>query len=302
MKLKKCLKNSILSGKKVKILRGYPNLKWLKKKLKMAEKILIIVQARSSSSRLPNKVLLSVLGETLLQRMVERLMQVQHPVQIIIATSEEDSDNIIQTEAEYIGIPCFRGSLTNLLDRHYQAALRHGADIVLKIPSDCPLIDPRIIDKGLTFFLENREQFDYVSNLHPATYPDGNDVEIMTMECLSKAWHEAKRPLELEHTTPYIWENPDLFSIGNFEWETGLDYSMSHRFTIDYRKDYLFIKKVFEELYFINPQFSLEDILDLLAKKPEIYKINAEYAGVNWYRNHLGDLKTVSQSQTKMVV
>jgi spore coat polysaccharide biosynthesis protein SpsF len=268
----------------------------------MAEKILIIVQARSTSSRLPNKVLLSILGETLLQRMVERLMQVQHPVQIIIATSQEATDDIIQTEAEYIGIPCFRGSLDNLLDRHYQAALRHGADIVLKIPSDCPLIDPRIVDKGLDYFLKHREDFDYVSNLHPATYPDGNDVEIMTMECLSKAWHDAKRPLELEHTTPYIWENPDEFSIGNFQWETGLDYSMSHRFTIDYREDYLFIKKVFEELYTINPNFSLDDVLHLLKRKPELYKINAKYAGVNWYRNHLAELKTVSSNQTKLAV
>ena len=268
----------------------------------MSEKILIIVQARATSSRLPNKILLSILGETLLSRMIERLMQVKHSVQIVIATSENEEDNVIKTEAEFIGIPCFRGSLDNLLDRHYQTALKYGADIVLKIPSDCPLIDPRIVDKGLDYFIKNREQFDYVSNLHPATYPDGNDVEIMTMECLSKAWHEAKRPLELEHTTPYIWENPDKFSIGNFAWEKGLDYSMSHRFTIDYRKDYFFIKKVFEELYFANPQFSLEDILNLLDRKPEIYKINAEYAGVNWYRHHLDELKTVSSDQTKLIV
>ena len=264
------------------------------------EKVLIIVQARATSSRLPNKVLLSILGETVLSRMIERLMQVKHTVQIIIATSENPEDDIIKTEAEFIGIPCFRGSLNNLLDRHYQAALKYGADIVLKIPSDCPLIDPRIVDKGLDYFIKNRGQFDYVSNLHPATYPDGNDVEIMTMECLSKAWHEAKRPLELEHTTPYIWENPDKFSIGNFRWETGMDYSMTHRFTIDYRKDYFFIKKVFEELYFANPHFSLDDILSLLKNKPEIYKINAEYAGVNWYRHHLDELKTVSTAQTKV--
>lgn len=268
----------------------------------MSEKILIIVQARATSSRLPNKVLLSILGETLLSRLIERLLQVKHTVQIIIATSENPEDDIIKTEAEFIGVPCFRGNLDNLLDRHYQAALKYEADIVLKIPSDCPLIDPRIVDKGLDYFIKNKEQFDYVSNLHPATYPDGNDVEIMTMECLSKAWHEAKRPLELEHTTPYIWENPNEFSIGNFRWETGQDYSMSHRFTIDYRKDYFFIKKVFEELYFTNPNFSLDDILNLLNRKPEIYKINAEYAGVNWYRHHLDELKTVSSSQTKMVV
>ena len=112
----------------------------------MAEKILIIVQARTSSNRLPNKVLLSILGETLLYRMIERLMMIKHRAQIVIATSENPEDDVIKTEAEFIGVPCFRGSLDNLLDRHYQAALKYGADIVLKIPSDCPLIDPRIVD------------------------------------------------------------------------------------------------------------------------------------------------------------
>lgn len=266
-----------------------------------SEKIVIIVQARTSSSRLPNKVLMPILGETLLYRMIERLMMIRHKAQIIIATSEAPEDDFIKTEAEFIGVPCFRGSLDNLLDRHYQAALKYGADIVLKIPSDCPLIDPAIIDKGLNFFLKHREEYDYVSNLHPATYPDGNDVEIMTMECLTKAWHEAQRPLELEHTTPYIWENPTEFSIGNFYWETGQDYSMSHRFTIDYKEDYFFIKKVFQELYPKNPQFSLNDILNLLIKEPDIYAINAQYAGVNWYRHHLQELKMVNATQTKTV-
>lgn len=268
----------------------------------MAENIVIVVQARTSSSRLPNKILFPILGETLLYRMIERLMFVRHRTRIVIATSDSPTDDIIKTEAEFIGVPCYRGSLDNLLDRHYQAALKYGADIVLKIPSDCPLIDPRIIDEGLDFFINSPKSFDYVSNLHPATYPDGNDVEIMTIECLSKAWHEAKRPLELEHTTPYIWENPDAFSIGNFYWETGLDYSMSHRLTIDYKEDYLFIKRVFEELYPKNPCFSLGDILKLLTEQPDIYDINKQHAGVNWYRHHLNELKTVSIEQTRMSV
>jgi spore coat polysaccharide biosynthesis protein SpsF len=125
-------------------------------------------------------------------------------------------------------------------------------------------------------------------------------VEIITMACIEKAWREATRPLELEHTTPYIWENQDIFRIGNVTWNTGLDYSMSHRFTIDYEADYLFIKRVFEELYPGKADFSCADILNLLNEKPEIYNINAQYAGVNWYRNHLDELKTVSLEQTKL--
>ncbi len=260
-------------------------------------KILIVVQARMSSSRFPEKVLKPILGKTLLFRMVERLKMVKTPAQIVIATSTESSDDAIEIETKNMGAPCFRGNLNDLLDRHYQAAVQFEADVVLKIPSDCPLIDPSVVDRGLGLFFE--KNLDFLSNLHPATYPDGNDVEIMTFDCLQKAWREATRPLEREHTTPYIWENPDLFKIENFEWETGLDYSMSHRFTIDYEADYHFIARVFEELYPLSIQFNLADILTLLDKKPEIYALNAHYAGVNWYRNHLDELKTVTADQTR---
>jgi spore coat polysaccharide biosynthesis protein SpsF len=269
---------------------------------KHKNKIVIVVQARMSSSRLPGKVMLPILGETLLFRMIERLKRVKYPVQIVVATSKRSDDIAIVNEAIKANVSYYQGSLSNLLDRHYQVGRNMGADVVLKIPSDCPLIDPAVIDRVLDYFYENEQRFDFVSNLHPATYPDGNDVELMTMECLEKAWHEASRPLELEHTTPYIWEHPDKFSIGNVLWETGLDYSMSHRFTIDYREDYDFIKRVFEELYPQKPDFDLTDILNLLDKKPEIYDLNAYYAGVNWYRNHLDELKTVGKNQTKILV
>ncbi|MBS1527539.1 MAG: glycosyltransferase family protein [Bacteroidetes bacterium] len=267
----------------------------------MGKKIVIVIQARMSSSRLPGKVLMPILGKTLLYRIVERLKLIRHRAQLVVATSLEPSDDVIEQEAENIGVPCFRGSLDNLLDRHYQAALAHNADIVLKIPSDCPLIDPRIVDDVLDFYFQHEGEYDYVSNLHPATYPDGNDVEIMTIACLEKTHKEAARKLELEHTTPYIWENTGKFRIGNFVWPAGLDYSMSHRFTIDYEADYRFIKRVFEELYPQNVDFSCQDILNLLQNKPDIYQINAGYAGVNWYRNHLDELKTVGAAQTKTI-
>ncbi|ASU32062.1 cytidylyltransferase domain-containing protein [Mucilaginibacter xinganensis] len=268
----------------------------------MANKILIVVQARMSSSRLPGKVMLPVLGESLLFRMVERLKMIRHEVQLVIATSLAADDDMIAQESLRIGVPCFRGSLENLLDRHYKAALYFNADHVVKIPSDCPLIDPGIINDVLTHYFASPGQFDYVSNLHPATFPDGNDVEIMSMACLEKTWREAGRLLELEHTTPYIWENPKKFSIGNLVCRKGDDLSMSHRFTIDYEADYQFIKAVFEELYPVNSTFSCEDILNLLAEKPGIYHINAQYAGVNWYRNHLNELTTILPEQTKLTI
>ncbi|HZX57894.1 MAG TPA: glycosyltransferase family protein [Mucilaginibacter sp.] len=267
----------------------------------MGDRIVIVVQARMSSSRLPGKVMLPLLGKSLLFRMMERLKMIKHQAQLVIATSPEKGDDIIEQEAEIIGVPCYRGNLNNLLDRHYQAAKLYDADIVLKIPSDCPLIDPRIVDQVLDFYYDAAGQYDYVSNLHPATFPDGNDVEIMTMECLEKTWKEANRILELEHTTPYIWENPDRFRIGNVIWNTGNDYSMTHRFTIDYPADYEFIRCVFEELYPAKNNFSCDDILRLLEKRPEIYDTNSAFCGVNWYRNHLNELKTISAGQTKIV-
>ncbi|HTH83156.1 MAG TPA: glycosyltransferase family protein [Mucilaginibacter sp.] len=267
----------------------------------MDEKIVIVIQARIASSRLPGKVMLPVLGQSLLALMVERLRRVAHTATLIIATSENEEDDIIVQEAEALEVEWFRGSQENLLKRHYYAAKLLDATVVLKVPSDCPLIDPQIIDQALDYFFNTGSNYDYVSNLHPATWPDGNDVEIMTMDCLERTFKKARQDFELEHTTPYIWENPDKFRIGNLLWETGKNYSMTHRFTIDYLEDYHFIKAVFEELYPVKPDFSCQDIIDLLDKRPDIMAINAAYAGVNWYRHHLNELKTVDAGQTKII-
>lgn len=264
-------------------------------------KIIIVIQARKSSTRLPNKILLPLSGKPLLIRMYERVLATKFANQIVIATTTENEDDEIYELCSSNKISCYRGSKENLLERHYKTGLEYGADVVVKIPSDCPLIDPYIINKVIEYYLNNKEKFDYVSNLHPATYPDGNDVEVIPMKILKIAYDEATTDIEKEHTTPFIWEQPERFRIGNVVWETGLDYSMSYRFTIDYYEDYLFIKNVFEELYPANNLFGLNDILKLLEAKPEIKKINEKYLGVNWYRNHLDELKTITKNQTRNI-
>lgn len=264
-------------------------------------RIVIIIQARTSSTRFPGKVLKPILGKPLLLRQVERIGLAKLPSEIVVATSIKPDEDIIEKICRINNINCFKGSMDNLLDRHYRAAREYKADAAVKIPSDCPLIDPLIIDKVLQYYIEHEGKFDFVSNLHPATYPDGNDVEVMPMAILEKAWREAEKGFELEHTTPYIWDNPGKFRIGNVIWESGLNYSMSHRFTIDYPEDYEFINRVYEELYPLNPAFSMEDILKLLENKPEIMQINSKYAGVNWYRNNIGELKTVDSNSTKFI-
>jgi len=260
-----------------------------------------VIQARSGSSRLANKIFLTLTGKPLLYRMFERVAASELKGTIVIATTTESSDDNVESFCKDHKINFYRGHQTDLLDRHYQAAKIFSADAVIKIPSDCPLIDSKVIDKVIQFYLNNINNYDYVSNLHPATYPDGNDVEIMSFNALEKAWNNAEREFEREHTTPFIWENPDKFRIGNVLWETGLDYSMTYRFTIDYPEDYEFIKKVYDELYPKKPDFSLEDILNLLNENKEIKKINSKYNGVNWYRNHLNELKTITSNQTKIL-
>lgn len=262
-------------------------------------KVLTVVQARRGSSRLPDKVTLDLMGATLLERMVERVMAAKLSGTVVLAIPESSENDALEGICKNRKWPCFRGSENDLLDRHYQAAKAFDADIVLKIPSDVPLIDPKVIDLVVQYYLDHAQAFDFVSNLHPPTWPDGMDVEVMPMPILETAWKEAQKAHEREHTTPFIWDNPHRFRIGNVAWDSGLDYSMSHRFTIDYPEDYSFIRTVYEALYPTKPMFGLDDILQLLDKNPDIYQINAAFAGVNWYRNHLEDLQTVRKDQTK---
>lgn len=258
-----------------------------------------IVQARMSSTRLPGKIMKSILGKSVLEHQLERMSYSQNCGQIIVATSTNPKDDILELFCKEKGIEIFRGDENDLLDRHYQCAMKYQAKVIAKIPSDCPLIDYRIIDEVFEEFDSNN--FDFYSNLHPATYPDGNDVEIFTIDALTRAVNEASRTLEREHTTPYFWENKDKFTQGNFVWDSGMDYSMSHRFTIDYQEDFDFIEAVFNHLYPMNAKFSLDDILELLENNPEIYELNVKFVGVNWYRNHLDELNSINENNTKQI-
>lgn len=261
--------------------------------------IVTVIQARMGSTRLPGKVVLPLAGGPLLLRLLERVNASKLKGTVIVAATIDSEDDIITDICKIEDIPVYRGSINDLLERHYMAALPYKPDAVIKIPSDCPLIDPAVIDKVISYYIKNN--FDYVSNLHPASYPDGNDVEIMSFEALSKAYRNADKQFEREHTTPYLWENPELFKIGNVAWRKKLNYSMTHRFTIDYPEDYLFIKSIYDELYLIKPLFILSDILELLNTRPELMMINNKYAGVNWYRYHLNELKTITPEQTKFI-
>ena len=263
--------------------------------------IVVVIQARTGSSRLANKVLMPLAGKPLLEQMILRVRAASTPSEIVVATTSATEDDPIRELCRATQTACYSGHPTDLLDRHLQAGRAAGADSIVKIPSDCPLIDPGVIDRVISIYRDRSASVDFVSNLHPPTYPDGNDVEVIPAPILESAWREATRPFEREHTTPFIWEHPDRFRIGNVEWETGLDLSMSHRWTIDYPEDYTFLSAVYEALWTPErPVFSLDEILAFLDQNPDVRALNARYAGVNWYRHHLDDLTTISRDQTRL--
>ena len=254
-----------------------------------------------TSTRLPGKVLLPLAGEPVLVRQLERMRAAATPFTTVVAIPTDPADDPLEALCRDRNIPCYRGHPTDLLQRHLGAARAYEADAVVKIPSDCPLIDPAVIDEVLGRFLADPGRYDFVSNLHPATWPDGYDVEVMPMARLEEAAHHARRPHEREHTTPYFWDQPGRFRLGNVTWSSGQDLSMTHRFTIDYPDDYRFLQAVYDALWTpaADRPFPLADILDLLERRPDIYAINARYAGVNWYRHHLDELRTVDASHTR---
>ncbi|MCW5806412.1 MAG: glycosyltransferase family protein [Deltaproteobacteria bacterium] len=257
--------------------------------------VAVVVQARSGSSRLPNKVLAEVAGAPVLVRMLERVLAATTPSTVVLATTTDPSDDLIVGLGARAGVRVERGHPLDLLDRHVQAARAVGADAVVKIPSDCPLIDPGVIDHVIGAFLAEPGRYDFVSNLHPATWPDGNDVEVMTMAALETAHREATRPLEREHTTPFLWDNPERFRCHNVAWETGLDFSKSHRLVLDYAEDLALIRSVYDALWSPTRHFTLGDILQLLEARPELRALNAAHLDYTWYRNHPGELRTISQ-------
>jgi spore coat polysaccharide biosynthesis protein SpsF len=260
--------------------------------------VLLVVQARMGSSRLPGKVLLPLAGKPLLERQLQRLLAARFPFQLCVATSSAAEDEPIRQLGKRMAVPVISDHPTDLLARHLAAARAFDAEVIVKIPSDCPLIDAAVVDEVLDFFVAHRADYDFVTNLHPPSWPDGNDVEVMPRRVLEIAAAEAQRPFEREHTTPFIWERPERFRIGNVRWGDGRDLSRSHRFTLDYPEDYALISGVYDELCTAaRPLFGLSEILALLAQRPELADINRRWRGHSWQLGALGDLRRTSIEQ-----
>lgn len=260
----------------------------------MAEnRVVIMVQARMGSSRLPGKVMLEVNSNPIISYQLCRLRQSEFGNQIVVVTSDLPEDDVIAGYCDSIGFQVYRGHPTDLLDRHYWAAKEFYAEHIVKVPSDCPLADPNLVDLVISTHLEN--QFDYTSNYHPATFADGFDVEVMSFEALEDAFLNADRDWEREHTTPYIWERPTKFRIGNVENAMGNDF-LNYRFTLDYQEDFEMLSQfILEHGDWMTVRYP--EIIAYADSNPELKAINERYLGVNWYR-HVGDeLETIDSSQ-----
>ena len=234
-------------------------------------RVVAIVQARMGSTRLPGKVMKDLLGKPVLTRDVNRIRRAKCIDEVVIATTTRQEDDLIASLCEEEGWHCFRGSENDLLDRYYRAAQTFDADAVVRITSDCPMIDPGIVDKVIGEFLDLGEEVDYVSNtVPPRTFPRGLDVEVMTFAALECAWREDNDPALREHVTPYIYRNPETFRLHRVANEVDLSH---HRWTLDTPEDLLFIRTVYE--HFGNDYFTWTDAFRYLDQHPEIVRINS---------------------------
>ena len=231
--------------------------------------IMAISQARIGSTRLPKKVLKKIEGKTILEHMINRVKAAKNLDDIVVATTVKKEDLQIVKLCAKLGISVFCGSEDDVLDRYYQAARLFKAEHIVRITSDCPLIDPKIIDDVIDLYF--KENTDYATNTMPETFPDGEDVEVFSFNALKIAWENAKLSSEREHITPYIRSNPDIFKIANLKYEYNLN---DKRWTLDEPKDFEFIKIIYKNLYSEDSLFGMKKILDFLKKYPEIEKIN----------------------------
>ncbi len=228
----------------------------------------VIIQARMSSTRLPKKVMMDICQRPLLWHVINRLKPASLVDEIIVATSDRPEDDIIEEKCLEWGIKCFRGSRDDVLDRYYRAALEYGIETVVRVCSDCPLIDPEVIDRAIKKYMEG--SFDHVSI--DKEFPHGLDCEVFSFDTLTRAWNEAALASEREHVTPYIWKNDSVFRLGKI----ACDIDCSHmRWTVDNRKDFDFVLAVYEAMGCSDRVFTMKEVVELLERRPDIFEINS---------------------------
>jgi spore coat polysaccharide biosynthesis protein SpsF len=234
-----------------------------------------VIQARMGSTRLPGKVMKVLRGRTVLGHVITRVRACPLLDAVVVATTTASLDDVIVAESQRCGAEIFRGSEDDVLARYYGAAREAGAAIVVRVTSDCPLFDPQVLTALLQEFHQARavgRPLDYLSNTLERTFPRGLDAEIFTFAALAQAYREAARPYEREHVTPYIYQHPEVFTLGSYRQSE----DQSHRrWTLDTEDDWRLIQAVYEALYEENRLFTTQEVMTLLAARPDLVALNA---------------------------
>ncbi len=247
-------------------------------------KIIAVTQARYGSTRLPAKVLKEVKGEPLLATHLKRIQKSKLISGLVVATTTEDGSEKIVEIASNLNLPSYRGSVNDVLDRFYQAIANEKPDYVVRITSDCPLIDPKIIDEVISLGINSR--CDYVSNTLDPTYPDGMDCECFKFSALEKAWKEATLKSDREHVTPYIWRNSSYKGGNLFKSickKNDKDLS-AIRLTVDNIEDFEVIKALIEAL---GTEKSCNDYVEYLNTHEDLANLNSSYKRNEGYAKSL---------------
>ena len=251
-------------------------------------RVIGIVQARMSSRRLPNKVLLPLAGQPVLAHVVRRTRACPLIHEVWVATSTDPSDNAIEDWARGFGVNCARGSLNDVLDRYVQTARLAKAGAVVRITADCPALDPQILTEVVQGFLSGSYDLYGLSG----EFPDGLDCSVFSMAALERAWAEAKLPSEREHVGPYVEKHPEFFKLGGLNKFNGLCLG-HHRWTLDEPEDYELLTRIFDSF---PPEtfFRTEDVLELFRKNPEWSLINKHIGRNEGYARSLENDKAMS--------
>lgn len=233
--------------------------------------VVIIIQARMGSTRLHGKVLRQIAGRPMLSYQIERLRRVGLAQLIVVATTTGQADDPIVEFCAAEGIECTRGSEHDVLARYWEAASRFDANTIVRVTSDCPLIDPQLIDRAIAMFL-GPGGYDYVSNMLEPSWPYGMAVEVISAKALAEAHEDSRDAAEREHVTPFIYWRPQRYRLGSLTMNPNLSH---HRWTVDTPEDFELITRILGALYVRKPDFNMNDVLALLEEHPDWAAINA---------------------------
>ncbi|BAY26014.1 acylneuraminate cytidylyltransferase [Calothrix sp. NIES-2100] len=238
-------------------------------------KIVAIIQARMGSTRLPGKVMKQLFGESVLFHVIARVKACSLVDEIVVATTKDLADDVIVEAAEKCDVKWFRGSEDDVLERYYLAAKEYQADVIVRVTSDCPLFDAEVLTWMLEYFQTETShglEIDYLSNCLRRSYPRGLDAEVFTFKVLERAFQEAHHAYEREHVTPYIYENPEIFSLHN---QTNDDDLSDYRWTLDTEEDWRLIEEIYNKLYQPGEIFTTDEVVDFLEENPELLMLNS---------------------------